>query len=68
LIDECKDKEGEIKKLEWEIKNKEDELAKLEKDCEGYVKMKLDMKDRKDDLDAKEKYLRKRFEEAWIKF
>jgi hypothetical protein len=29
-----------------------------------YVKQKLDIKDRKDALDAKEKYLRKRFEEA----
>jgi hypothetical protein len=30
--------------------------------------MKLDIKQRQDSLDAKEKYLKKRYEEAWIKF
>lgn len=33
-----------------------------------YVKKKLELKDRKDALDEKEKYLRKRFEEAGIQF
>ena len=55
-----------------EIRN---EIAQLEKDkmevaaeVADYVKQKLDLKDRKDALDAKEKYLRKRFEEAGIAF
>lgn len=54
--------------VEKKIKEKEFELAKLEKECEWYVKMKLEIKDKKDELESKEKYLRKRFEEAWIKF
>jgi hypothetical protein len=42
----------------------DEQRATLAKELEGYVKEKLDIKERKDALDAKEKYLKKRYEEA----
>ena len=51
----------EIKKLE---KDKMDAAAEVA----DYVKKKMDIKDRNDKLDLKEKYLRKKYEEAWLKF
>lgn len=52
-----------------------DEIKKLEKDkmdaaaeVADYVKKKMDIKDRNDKLDLKEKYLRKKYEEAGLKF
>lgn len=51
-----------------ELKEMERQREALAKELEWYVKEKLDIKERKDALDAKEKYLRKRYEEAWIKF
>ena len=66
---------NEIIASEDELEGKKKEIAGLEKQREevaaevaDYVKQKLDIKDRKDALDAKEKYLRKRFEEAGIAF
>ena len=56
------------KMIENEIKDLESNKIKLEKECENYVKMKMEIKERKDELDAREKYIRKRYEEAWIKF
>ena len=78
-LEKCIDKQNkkmvelknEIIASEDEIAEKKKEIADLEKEKEevaaevaDYVKQKLDIKDRKDALDAKEKYLRKRFEEA----
>jgi hypothetical protein len=42
----------------------DEQRAALAKELEEYVKMKLDIKQRQDSLDAKEKYLKKRYEEA----
>lgn len=51
-----------------EVKEFEKQREALAKECENYVKQKLDIKERNDKLDTKEKYLRKKFEEAWVKF
>ena len=75
LEEKCASKEADIREaqsnlddIKSEIKLMDEQRATLAKELEWYVKEKLDIKERKDTLDAKEKYLRKRYEEAWIKF
>ena len=75
LEEKCAWKEAEIREaqanldnIKAEIKEMDEQRVALAKELEWYVKEKLDIKERKDTLDAKEKYLRKRYEEAWIKF
>lgn len=68
LREEINHAEDELGMIKREIADAEKERAAVKEEIEGYVKIKLDLKDRKDKLDAKEKYLRKRFEEAGIKF
>lgn len=71
-IEDAKAEKAEIEKSVKSNKALIKEMEKLNenlaKENENYVKQKMDIKERNDKLDAKEKYLRKRFEEAWIKF
>jgi chromosome segregation ATPase len=60
--------EDKLEEIRNEIKDMEAQKIELANELADYVKQKLDIKDRKDKLDAKEKYLRKRFEEAGIDF
>ena len=60
--------EDKLEEIRKEIKDMEAQKMELANELADYVKQKLDIKDRKDKLDAKEKYLRKRFEEAGIEF
>ena len=60
--------EDKLEEIRKEIKDMEAKKMELANELADYVKQKLDIKDRKDKLDAKEKYLRKRFEEAGIEF
>ena len=60
--------EDKLEEIRKEIKDLEAQKIELANELADYVKQKLDIKDRKDKLDAKEKYLRKRFEEAGIEF
>lgn len=53
-----------IEEKEWVEKEKK----KAEKEVEWYVKMKMDLKIRKDNLDLREKAIRKKYEEAWLKY
>ena len=68
LRDEIIGAEDKLEEIRAEIKDLEAQKMELANELADYVKQKLDIKDRKDKLDAKEKYLRKRFEEAWIEF
>ena len=71
-IEDAKAEKAEIEKSVKSNKVLIKEMEKLNenlaKENENYVKQKIDIKERNDKLDAKEKYLRKRFEEAWVKF
>lgn len=71
-IEDAKAEKAEIEKSVKSNKALIKEMEKLNenlaKENENYVKQKIDIKERNDKLDAKEKYLRKRFEEAWVKF
>ncbi len=58
----------EISSAKSELKDLNKQKEAVEKEVADYVKKKIDIKDRNDKLDAKEKALRKKFEEAWIKF
>ena len=71
-IEDAKAEKAEIEKSVKSNKALIKEMEKLNenlaKENENYVKQKIDIKERNDKLDAREKYLRKRFEEAWVKF
>lgn len=71
-IEDAKVEKAEIEKSVKSNKALIKEMEKLNenlaKENENYVKQKIDIKERNDKLDAKEKYLRKKFEEAWVKF
>jgi chromosome segregation ATPase len=58
----------ELSNAKSELKELEKQKEAVEKEVSDYVKKKIDIKNRNDALDAKEKYLRKKFEEAWVKF
>lgn len=58
----------EISSAKSELKDLNKQKEAVEKEVADYVKKKIDIKNRNDALDAKEKYLRKKFEEAWVKF
>jgi chromosome segregation ATPase len=60
--------EDRLMELRSEIEELENRKMEEENEIADYVKKKLELKDRKDALDEKEKYLRKRFEEAGIQF
>lgn len=60
--------EAQIKEAKEELKAIEKEKEKAAAEVSDYVKKKIDIKERNDKLDAKEKALRKKFEEAWVKF
>jgi ElaB/YqjD/DUF883 family membrane-anchored ribosome-binding protein len=62
------DAKEEISSLKSEIKELSKQKEEIAKEVADYVKKKIDIKERNDKLDAKEKYLRKRFEEAWVNF
>ena len=62
------DVKEEISKAKTELKEIIKQKEEVEKEVADYVKKKIDIKNRNDALDAKEKYLRKKFEEAWVKF
>lgn len=68
LRDEIIWEENKLVEIREEIKGLENQKMEVAAEVADYVKQKLDIKDRKDALDAKEKYLRKRFEEAGIAF
>ena len=57
-----------LEEIRREINDLENQKMDVAEEVADYVKKKLELKDRKDALDSKEKYLRKRFEEAWIQF
>ena len=71
-IEDAKAEKAEIEKSVKSNKALIKEMEKLNenlaKENENYVKQKIDIKERNDKLDAREKYLRKRFDEAWVKF
>lgn len=54
--------------LTQEIRELEAKKAQLERDCEGFVKMKMDIRDRNERLEAREKAIKKKYEEAGIKW
>ena len=58
----------EISSAKSELKDLNKQKEAVEKEVADYVKKKIDIKNRNDALDAKEKYLRKKFEEAWVNF
>lgn len=66
--DEIIGEEDRLMELRNEINELENRKMEEENEIADYVKKKLELKDRKDALDEKEKYLRKRFEEAGIQF
>lgn len=68
IRDEIIGYENKMIELRDEIKDLEDRKMIEANEVADYVKKKMELKDRKDQLDLKEKYLRKRFEEAWINF
>ena len=68
IKEEIKEEEWRIVAIREDIDRLIGEREDLEKEMEWYIKKRLDLKERGDKLDAKEKYLRKRFEEAGIKF
>lgn len=65
---EINNEEQNLSIIREEIERLNKEKEEGAKEVEGYVKKKLELKERDDKLNAKEKYLRKRFEEAGIKF
>ena len=71
-INDAKEEKAEIdakiKEAKSELKAIEKEKEKAAAEVADYVKKKIDIKERNDKLDAKEKALRKKFEEAWVKF
>lgn len=66
--DEIIEGENKLEEIRKEIKELEDKKMDVAGEVADYVKKKLELKDRKDALDEKEKYLRRRFEEAGIQF
>jgi len=66
--DEIIGEEDRLMELRNEINELENRKMEEENEIADYVKKKLELKDRKDALDEKERYLRKRFEEAGIQF
>ena len=60
--------ENRLEEVRNELKDLEQKKIEEANEVADYVKKKLELKDRKDALDEKEKYLRKRFEEAGIQF
>lgn len=68
LIMDKWDVKEEISAAKSELKELIKQKESVEKEVADYVKKKIDIKARNDALDAKEKYLRKKFEEAWVKF
>ena len=68
IRDEIIDEEDRLEELRREINDLENQKMDVAEEVADYVKKKLELKDRKDALDSKEKYLRKRFEEAGIQF
>lgn len=66
--DEIIGEEDRLMELRNEINELENRKMEEENEIADYVKKKLELKDRKDALDNRERYLRKRFEEAGIDF
>jgi chromosome segregation ATPase len=60
--------ENKLVEIRNEVKQLEQDKIDAAAEVADYVKKKMDIKDRNDRLDAKEKYLRKKYEEAGINF
>lgn len=66
--DEIIAEEDKLVEIRNELKDLEAQKIELANELADYVKQKLELKDKKDALENKERYLRKRFEEAGIQF
>jgi chromosome segregation ATPase len=68
LNDKIIEKEDKLTEIREEVKKLEQDKIDAAAEVADYIKKKMDIKERNDRLEAKEKYLRKRFEEAGINF
>ena len=68
IRDEIIAEEDKLVEIRDEIKELDKQRIEIGNEVADYVKKKMELKEKQDKLDVKEKYLRKRYEEAGIKF